>query len=281
VKKRCRRRRERANPAHARDAQAQDETNLDLMTPTIWTQTYDVNTIVLDDQKRLGLLGLLNILQDAACIHAGHSGWGYEDLIRRGTIWVLARQKLVMSDWPVWGDRVAIRTWGRPTAGPLALREFEIVVGDRKLGECTTSWLILDLQTRRPTKLDRAAFDRQCRTDGFLTIEAKKIAVPSGLKPAAEFQVRNSDLDVNGHVNNTRYAQWILDSMAAEELVSFRLEEYEVNFLSETRVGDTVVIERGGMEPSASGSLRCAFQGRRTSEYKPAFVASLGVVRRG
>ena len=26
---------------------------------------------------------------------------GYEDLIRRGTIWVLARQKLVMTDWPV------------------------------------------------------------------------------------------------------------------------------------------------------------------------------------
>ena len=246
------------------------------MTPTIWTQTYDVNTIVLDDQKRLGLFGLLNILQDAAWIHAGHSGWGYEDLIRRGTIWVLARQKLVMSDWPVWGDRVAIRTWGRPTAGPLALREFEIVVGDRKLGECTTSWLILDLQTRRPTKLDRAAFDRQCRTDGFLTIEAKKIAVPSGLKPAAEFQVRNSDLDVNGHVNNTRYAQWILDSIALEALAAYRLDEYEVNFLAETNVGDTVAIERAEIEPSPTSPARWQFQGRRMPEDKVVFVARLG-----
>jgi len=245
------------------------------MTPTIWTQTYDVNTIVLDNQKRLGLFGLLNILQDAAWIHAGHSGWGYEDLIRRGTIWVLARQKLVMSDWPVWGDRVAIRTWGRPTAGPLALREFEIVVGDRKLGECTTSWLILDLETRRPTKLDRAAFDRQCRTDGFLTIEAKKIAVPSGLKPAAEFQVRNSDLDVNGHVNNTRYAQWVTDTMTADELARYAITEYEVNFLAETGVGDTVVIERDEGTPAADGMLRRQYQGRKTTEAKPAFAARL------
>jgi hypothetical protein len=69
--------------------------------------------------------------------------------------------------------------------------------------------------------------------------------------------------------------------MAAEELVSFRLEEYEVNFLSETRVGDTVVIKRGGMEASAGGSLRCAFQGRRTGEDKPVFVACLRASRRG
>ena len=33
------------------------------MKQVIWTQTYDVNTIVLDTQKRLGLFGLLNLLQ--------------------------------------------------------------------------------------------------------------------------------------------------------------------------------------------------------------------------
>lgn len=250
------------------------------MKQAIWTQTYDVNTIVLDDQKRLGLSGLLNLLQDAAWIHAKHTGWGYEDLIQRGTIWVLARQKLVMTDWPVWGDVVAIRTWGRPTPGALALREYEIVVGDRTLGECTTSWLILDWQTRRPQKLDRVAFDPQCRTDGFLNIEAQKIALRTDLKPAATFQVRNSDLDVNGHVNNTRYAQWIVDSLTPEEHAAYRLDGYEVNFLAETQVGDTVIIERGEIEPSPTSPARWQFQGRRIAEDKPAFVARLGVTRR-
>jgi len=251
-----------------------------LTTQTIWTETYDVNTIVLDSRKKLGLYGLLNILQDAAWLHASHLGWGYEDLIRHGTIWVLARQKLAMADWPHWRDVVTIRTWARPSSGALATREFEILVGENKLGECTTSWLILNYETRRPQKLDRAFHDTLGRKDGFLTIEAKKIAPGTGLKPVAEFLVRDSDLDINGHVNNTRYAQWILDSMAAEELAAFRLTDYEVNFLSETRVGDTVVIERGEMEPSG-GALRCAFQGRRATDEKPAFVASLGVTRGG
>jgi medium-chain acyl-[acyl-carrier-protein] hydrolase len=244
------------------------------MTETVWTATYDVNTIVLDARKRLGLVGLLNILQDAAWLHASHLGWGYEDLIRYGTIWVLARQKLAMGDWPHWRDVVTIRTWARPTTGALAVREFEIFVGGNKLGECTTSWLILDYQTRRPQKLDRAFHDTLCRKDGHLSIEAQKIAPRAGLAPAASFAVRDSDLDINGHVNNTRYAQWATDSLTPEELETLRIAEYEVNFLAETRVGDIVAVERSALEPNGA-LLRGQFQGRRAEETKPLFVATI------
>jgi acyl-ACP thioesterase len=164
--------------------------------------------------------------------------------------------------------------------GALAVREFEIVAGDRKFGECSTSWLIIDAQTRRPTKIDREAFRKNARTEGCLAIEAGKITPQTGLKPVATFQVRNSDLDVNGHVNNTRYAQWIVDSLTTEEHTNCRLDEYEVNFLAETHVGDTVVVERAEIEPSPTSPARWQFQGRRMPEDKVVFVARLGVTPR-
>jgi len=239
------------------------------MKQSIWTKTYDVNTIVLDSSKRIGLWGMLNLLQDIAWLHAEHLGWGYEDLIKRNTIWVLARQKLVMRDWPVWGDAVTIKTWPRGGAGALATRDFEIYVEERKLGECTTSWLTLNWTTRRPQKLDRDSFrlENPAKALGF---DAQKIAARSDLKPATTFLVRNSDLDVNGHVNNTRYAQWIVDTMMGDELAASRIEEYEINFLSETGVGDCVVIEKSEPEGGC-----CQYQGRRQDEDKPAFVARL------
>jgi medium-chain acyl-[acyl-carrier-protein] hydrolase len=246
------------------------------MKQVIWIQKYDINTIVLDDRKRLGLFGLLNILQDIAWLHAKHLGWGYEALVDQGTAWVLVRQKLVMQDWPVWGDVVEVRTWPRGVIGATAIREFEIVADGRKFGECSTSWLIIDARTRRPTKIDREAFRKNSRTEGCLAIEAVKIAPQTGLKPAASFDVRNSDLDVNGHVNNTRYARWIVDSLSSEELANFRIEEYGVNFLTETLVGDTVEIERGELTPA----VPCQFQGRRTSDGKPVFAALLKVAPR-
>jgi medium-chain acyl-[acyl-carrier-protein] hydrolase len=240
------------------------------MKQPIWTQTYDVNTIVLDSRKRLGLFGLLNLLQDTAWLHAQHLGWGYDDLNRQGTIWVLVRQKLVAADWPVWGDKVLVRTWPRGATGALALREFEFFVGDRRIGECTTSWLILDSETRRPHKLNHTIFNEFSRAEGYLTIEAAKIALRTDLKQVAAFQVRNSDLDVNGHVNNTRYAQWITDAMTTEDLTTSKIDEYEVSFLSEARIGDEIVVERGEIAPGCS-----QFQGRRAGESKPVFAATL------
>ena len=236
------------------------------MKQAVWTETYDVNTIVLDSHKRLGLPGLLNLLQDAAWLHARHLGWGYEDLIKQRTIWVLARQKLVMQAWPAWGDEVVVRTWPRGTAGALATRDFEVLVGDRKLGECTTSWLILDMDSRKPKKLDRAAFEEMRRRDGHLAIDAAKIAPRSDLQPVETYRVHYSDLDVNGHVNNTRYAQWIGDCLTAEEHTR-QIADYEINFLAEARVGDAVTIERDGGQ----------FQGRRQGEDKPVFAARLGL----
>jgi medium-chain acyl-[acyl-carrier-protein] hydrolase len=241
----------------------------------VWIQHYDVNTMVLDHQKRISLVGVLNLLQDTAWIHAEHLGWGYEDLVKKGTIWVLSRQKLVMTDWPVWQDKMTIHTWPRRSGSVMALREFEIRVGDHKVGECSTSWLVLDWTTRKIQKLDRIMFGMETRSEGVLDIAAERITPRHDLPEVARFEVRNSDLDVNGHVNNTRYAQWLTDTMTADELAHFAIDEYEVNFLAETGVGDTVVIEADAGTPEADGTVWRQYQGRKTTEEKPAFTARL------
>ena len=237
----------------------------------VWIERYDVNTIVLDHNKRLSLYGLLNLLQDAAWMHAKSAGWGFEDLIAKGTIWVLARQKLILSDWPKWEETVTLHTWGRPGGGVMALREFEIFIGERKIGEATTTWLVLDYHTRKPQKLDRVSFDLLCREEGNLTIAASRIPIRHDLAEAARFEVRNSDLDVNGHVNNTRYGQWLTDTMSAGDHARYAIGEYEVNFLSETSLGDTIIMESEAGS-SEGGSLTRQYQGRRAGGEKPAFV---------
>ncbi len=242
------------------------------MDKPVWIERYDVNTIVLDHNKRLSLFGLLNLLQDTAWMHAKSAGWGFEDLIAKGTIWVLARQKLIISEWPKWEETVTLHTWGRPGGGVMALREFEIFLAERKIGEATTTWLVLDYHTRKPQKLDRVSFDLLCRAEGNLTLSASRIPLRHDLAEAARFEVRNSDLDVNGHVNNTRYGQWLTDTMSADDHTRYAIGEYEVNFLSETSLGDTIIMESEAGEPAADGSITRHYQGRRMSEEKPAFA---------
>lgn len=247
------------------------------MKQTIWTQRYDINSIVLNHRKRLGLVGLLKILQDTAWTHANHLGHGFDDMLSRNTIWVLTRQKLAMTDWPGWGDIVDIRTWVRPITGPLAQRDYEIFCGDRKLGEGTASWLTLDQTTRRPMKLSLTESDTICRGDGTLATTPEKIAMRPDLAVTATIPARISDLDVNGHVNNVCYAQWILDSLPLEDHSTYRMSEYEINFLGESRLGDNVALEREDLPPSPTAPVRLHFQGKRDSDSTALFAARIGV----
>lgn len=250
------------------------------MPEPIWTQTYDVNTLVLDHQKQLSVVGLLNFLQDMAWNHAERLGWGYDALVEKGTLWVLSRQKVVISEWPMWQDKVTINTWPRRASGLLAIREFDIEIESakgekRRVGECSTSWLVLDWNTRKVQKLDRIMADMVTRTTGVLDITAERVLPRSDLGEIARFEVRNSDLDVNGHVNNTRYAQWVIDTLTLDEMARYAVTEYDVNFLAETRVGDTVIIESAPGEAAEDGTIVRPYQGRKTSEDKPAFTAQL------
>ncbi|WPU64123.1 acyl-[acyl-carrier-protein] thioesterase [Peredibacter starrii] len=241
------------------------------MKETIWTQTYNVNTFLVNPQKKLGLYGLLNLLQDTAWIHATHLGHGYEAMIQEQTAWVLTRQKLSMNRWPKWGDDIELRTWVRPINGIFAVRDFEILDQGEKFGECTTQWLILDLKTRKPAAVglqDQGQF----RMDAPPFLEAGKIHLKNDLKEMAQFQVRNSDLDLNGHVNNTRYAQWILDSISEAKHRQYTLKEYEVNFIAETMSNDTIVIYGGALSED-----KFQFQGFRTQDQKVVFSATLKV----
>jgi acyl-ACP thioesterase len=247
------------------------------MTQVIWTQSYAVNTIVVDAQKRLGLVGLLSVLQDVAWAHADHLGHGYEATIDAGAIWILSRQKLVVAEWPVWGDQLTVRTWVRPIRGPLVHRDYEILVGERKVGECAASWLTLDVRTRRPVRPAVGGAQLQCRQDYALALTPEKITLREDLAEAAQFRVRNSDLDMNGHVNNTRYAQWILDSASPEAYRTRRVVGYAVNFLTEIQVGDAVAIDSAPLQAPSNAATSLHFQGRRLSDGAHAFAAVLDV----
>lgn len=246
------------------------------MPHAIWTQPYPINSLVLTPDKRLGLFGALSILQDTAWIHADHLGHGYDAMARRGTLWVLARQRLDMARWPSWGEGIAVRTWVRPADGFQVHRDFQIEdETGATIGLATASWLVLDGRSRRPRRPD-PAFPMACREEGGLATLPEKIAPRDEVQEQARFDVRHSDLDLNGHVNNTRYAQWVLDSLDADASRLYRLDRYQVNFLAETRLGDSIAIEAGAEEGTATAGGR-HFQGRRLQDGKVAFTARLDV----
>jgi acyl-ACP thioesterase len=172
-----------------------------------------------------------------------------------------------------------VRTWLRPPQGSFLLRDYEIFLNDKKIGECTSTFSVMDMQTRKPATMDFGSYGAVFREEGLLAHHPEKIALANEVQDLTQFEVRNSDIDLNNHVNNTRYAQWILDSIPLEILrAGAELKSYEVNFLAETKSGDVVKVQRGMHDAQNGNESVIHFQGLRVADSKPVFTALLHVL---
>lgn len=240
-------------------------------TYSIYKKNFKINSINVNSNKRLGLYGLLGFLQDAASEHAEELGFGFDDMMEKGILWVLIRQRLKMEQWPKLHDEITIQTWPKQIKGMYAFREFEIFIDDAKIGECSTTWMILDEKKRRPINAEKINELIIPRMDYSLGFVADKVIVPEEFDFSKSFEVRNSDIDMNNHVNNTKYAQWILDSIPFQYHKSRVVKEFEINFTAETTLGETISCHNT-MDVEKSEMI---FKGVRESDDKMVFAARL------
>ncbi|WP_412470900.1 acyl-[acyl-carrier-protein] thioesterase [Halobacteriovorax sp. RT-2-4] len=240
----------------------------------IYQKTYQVSINNVNINKRLGLFGMLGYLQDIATVHGEEAGFGIEDMIKDQSFWVLVRQKLRMDRFPHWNEVIEIKTWSRAPEGMYAFREFEIFLNGEKIGDCSTVWMILDGVTRKVKKPDFPMDKINPRTDYHLDYIAHKVEVRDNFEKVNTITVRNSDLDLNMHVNNTKYSQWILDSIPIELHKTAKLNDFEINFMAETHLGDKIDILRARNE-EGEVAHDIVYKGIRESDGKTCFLAKL------
>lgn len=249
----------------------------------LWSETYKVTSLLVNPAGKLGLFGLLNLLQETSWIHAEHLGFGVSSMEQHGLYWVVTRQHLKVHSWANYGDKLTIQTWVRAPEGSFTAREFKVLdEAGKEVALCTSTFIAID----RTTKKLLAAHELQSMESFTLTqatgLVAEKIAVAGDYEILAQFQVRNSDLDINQHVNNTKYAQWVLDAIPYQFHKTLRLKSYAVNFLAETFLGDTVRIERDCHTIDVAKATHgvSTYRGIRIGDEKVLFTSQLEWERR-
>ncbi len=238
----------------------------------IYTKEYSIDTFTSNSHKRLGLLGLVGILQDIATFHARDAGFGHDEMMERGVFWVLIRKSIKMSRWPSIFSKIKVKTWSRVPNSFYAFRDFEIYCDDELIGTASTTWVTLEIKKRRPTEIPLEQLPITPRVEGILDYEAKKVPFSEHLSLVSTFQTRNSDLDLNGHVNNTKYTQWILDSIDYSLHNEKIISEYHINFLNEVKLGDSVEVYKDTQTSSSDSSV--TFIGKVPGQVKPSMIVN-------
>ena len=192
--------------------------------------------------------GVMGILQEAAtdagcALHVS----GPEMLEKYHAIWMVARIRYQLARPLRWDERVTVRTWHRGDKGAALYRDFDLRVNGRPVGEAVATWVLADLDSRRLLRMSRLEEARG--TDGGELCRSgtlSRLRLPETMALAERRRFGYSDTDVNGHVNNVKYADYIADALRLEELLegSF-VSSLQIGYLHECRAGETVGLYTG------------------------------------
>ncbi len=206
---------------------------------------YKINTSDVDTNKRCRAFSFMSHAQEIAYMHATAIGFGYSELLKSNSVWVLSRMDVRFLKSPVWDDVVEMETWHKGRDGVFSLRDFE--VRNAGTGELliasTSSWLIMDIGTRRLLRPEHVLGDKGLSTAlerDAVPEHCGKLRSPSGMELVREKEVLYSDLDFNMHVNNAKYIEWAFDSISPEILMHSSIDSYSINFNHEARLGEKV-----------------------------------------
>ena len=207
--------------------------------------SFKVRSYECGPDGRATLPTICNLLQEAASLHAATLGFGKGDFAAAGEniSWVLTRMVVKMNRYPVWEDELTVETFPRGGRKIVAWRDFE--VKDAKggtLGVASSEWMIIDLATRKihavPEKVFAANDPKNAPVLGLEPFAKFRFPADTEVRQPEIFTAMKSQIDLNGHVNNVHYINWML-----EPCESRCPAEMEVVFRSETFAGDEVRVE--------------------------------------
>jgi len=208
---------------------------------------YRVHVYETGPDGRLSLYSLFNYLQDIASDHAIRLGFGRDDLMRENRFWVLSRIYAEIAVMPKWEDSIIVKTWPNGTDKLFALRNFDLSYPDgTHIASATSSWLILDMTTRRVQRPDNilAKFYSDLHPNYSPIRYASKLEPTDGeSNTSREYRIKVSDLDVNLHTNNVRYLTWVSDCYNLEFAMKNVPRSAEINYLAESQFDEEVVIK--------------------------------------
>ena len=209
----------------------------------IYECTYRLRTSDFNCHGRLQPASVLDLFQDVAGSHARELGIALGPDSDTGLIWVLAKSKYEELYTDKQFRTVVVRTWPHPPKGINYRRDYLISAEDgTPLVMGTSEWVVVSAEKRKIVMINDIypLKDGEFCTD--ITFEGKlpRLNIASIDSEAYTVLPGFTDIDENNHVNNTKYANFVLNAVAPkpdEVISSFRLDYHK-----EVTVGNAISI---------------------------------------
>ena len=206
----------------------------------IYAKEYEVSPVAVDPYGRLKASRILEYLQTVAGEHSILLGTDQNALMDKNLFWAVIRHRVQISRLPHSGEKLRIETWPMPTTRTAYPRS--TIAYDEEGNECFRSislWILMDSASRAMVLPGRSGV----QVSGLLRgceLQAPSSMLPREMGAMEERYVRYTDLDLNGHMNNCRYLDWVDDLLPSAFHARHELKEFTLCYMSEVMENEPV-----------------------------------------
>lgn len=209
----------------------------------IYRKEFIIDPIFTDRYLRLKPSSLLYFAQEAAADHCLLLEADWDTLNKKHLFWAVIRHKVQITRLPVQGEHITVETWPMPTtrvAYPRATAGYDS--SGNELFRCISLWVLMDTESRSMVLPEKSG------VEVIGALRGNELSVPKNLLPRSfrnhTFRdVTFSLLDRNGHMNNTRYLDWVDDLLPSAFHQLHFPREFTVCYLSEAREGQQLCLD--------------------------------------
>ena len=213
---------------------------------TVYTAELRVDSRDVDLFNQCRPSAVLGLLQEAATRAALSLGVsGPQILEKYNCLWMVTRNWYELDAPLRWNDAVTVRTWHRGAAGVSSYRDFDILREGRPIGQGTSVWVMVDADCRKLFRMKQLTeFDGTDGGELKKSVKLHRVAMPERFDGRVRRDMRYSDTDINGHINNIHYADFACDSLHLETLCRGRfVRSLQIGYVNECQAGETIFVD--------------------------------------
>ncbi len=198
----------------------------------------------VDLHRRLRTSRLFELLQEASIAHTEQLGMGRDKTLDKGLLWIVGLQRAEIRRMPEYDEQILLKSWPGETMHLFFPRyyQMETAAGELLL-RSSALWTLVDQETRKVVFPEKYGVVIPGERTG------EEIALPSSprrleLTESLPFRVPYSYVDLNGHMNNTRYFDLAEDCVPGSR-EGRRLRLVQTEYVSEAKLGDELRVRWG------------------------------------
>lgn len=203
---------------------------------------YEINYYDVDFNLNCKLSSIVNFLCDIGCAQSESLGETIEHLMENKCAWVFYKYDIHVNRFPKYREKISVETEAVGFNRFYAYRKYTITGENNEvLVNAYALFFLIDFEKRRPKRITKEQQDLYSGGEELpKNIDMEEVRDIDAEDHAKEFNIRYSDIDSNGHVNNVKYMEWAIESVPEEVIKDYTLKQIKVTFEKETSYGDKV-----------------------------------------